>query len=155
MMKASAKRLPGRNTMIDGITVRMGGRDWIVAPLTLGQLRRLWPHVQHLGESGAGMGEKEVSVVVEIVTAALQRTYPGMTPAKVEELLDLGNAGAVLNAVLTGSGLRPALGEAAALGALPAGGGPSEPNPGADAKDSNGPRSMASSLQPAGTAIPS
>lgn len=155
MMKTSAKGPPGRNNVIDGVTVRMGGRDWTVAPLTLGQLRRLWPQVQRLGEIGAGMGEAEVAVVVEIVTAALQRIYPGMTSAKVEELLDLGNAGAVLNAVLTGSGLRPALGEAVALGAVPAGGGLSEPNPGADAKDSSGPKSMVSSPQPADTAIPS
>lgn len=155
MMKTSAKRLPGRHNMIDGVTVRMGGRDWVVAPLTLGQLRRLWPQVQRLGEIGAGIGENEVAVVVEIVTVALQRTYPGMTPAKVEELLDLGNAGMVLNAVLTGSGLRPAPGEAVALGALPAGGGLSEPDPGAKVRDSNGPRSMASSPQPADTAIPS
>src|ERR1700757_4942875 len=95
----------------------MGGRDWLVPPLTLGQLRRLMPKVRQLTEIGASMGEAQITVLVEIVAAALQRNYAEITPDKVEDLLDLGNAGAVLNAVLTGSGLKAggaALGEGVA-----------------------------------------
>lgn len=99
--------------MIDGITVRMGGQDWVVAPLTLGQMRRLWPTIQKLGEIGAGMDEGQIAGVSEIVAAGLSRNYPDMTPQMAEDLLDLGNAGAVLHAVLTGSRLVPAVGEAA------------------------------------------
>jgi hypothetical protein len=102
-----------RSEFLDGIAVRMGGREWIVPPLTLGQLRRLWPQVQRLGEVGAGLGEDEITAMVDLVTAALQRNYPDLTPEQVADLLDLGNSGAVLNAVLTGSGLRPTTGEAA------------------------------------------
>ena len=87
--------------------VAMGGQEWTVPPLTLGQLRRLMPKVRQLTEIGAQMGETQIGVLVEIVAAALQRNYPDMTAETVENLLDLGNAGAVLNAVLTGSGLRP------------------------------------------------
>ena len=85
----------------------MGGQDWLVPPLTLGQLRRLIPKVRQLTEIGASMGEPQIGVIVEIVAAALQRNYPDVTMDNVEDLLDLGNAGAVLNAVLTGSGLKP------------------------------------------------
>lgn len=95
----------GRN-VISGITVTMGGRDWTVPPLTLGQLRLLMPKVRQLSEIGAQMGETQIAVLVEIVAAALQRNYPDVTAETVEDLLDLGNAGPVLNAVLTGSGLR-------------------------------------------------
>lgn len=105
--------------MVPGVAVAMGGQDWIVPPLTLGQLRRLMPQVRQLTEIGASMGEAQIAVLVDIVTAALQRNYPDMSPEKVENLLDLGNASAVLNAVLTGSGLRPggaAMGEAPAPG---------------------------------------
>jgi hypothetical protein len=84
--------------MIPGMAVAMGGQDWIVPPLTLGQLRRLMPKVRKLTEIGASMGETQVAVLVDIVTAALQRNYPEMTPERVENLLDLGNAGSVLNA---------------------------------------------------------
>ncbi len=93
--------------MIPGVSVAMGGQDWIVPPLTLGQLRRLMPKVRQLTEIGAAMGEAQINVLIDIVTAALQRNYPETTPDKVENLLDLGNASAVLNAVLTGSGLKP------------------------------------------------
>jgi hypothetical protein len=96
----------------------MGGRDWLVPPLTLGQLRRLMPKVRQLTEIGASMGEAQIDVLVEIVVAALQRNYPEVTTETVEDLLDLGNAGAVLNAVLTGSGLKThgnSMGEAMAV----------------------------------------
>jgi hypothetical protein len=92
--------------MIPGVTILMGGRDWLVPPLTLGQLRRLMPKVRQLTEIGAAMGEAQIGVLVEIVAAALQRNYPDATADMVENLLDLGNASAVLNAVLTGSGLK-------------------------------------------------
>ena len=93
--------------MLPGVTITMGGRDWLVPPLTLGQLRRLMPKVRQLTEIGASMGETQIGVLVEIVAAALQRNYPEATAEMVENLLDLGNASAVLNAVLTGSGLKP------------------------------------------------
>ena len=111
--------------MIPGVAVAMGGQDWIVPPLTLGQLRRLMPKVRQLTEIGAAMGEAQINVLIDIVTAALQRNYPETTPDRVEDLLDLGNASAVLNAVLPGSGLKPsgaAMGEAPALGTSPGAG---------------------------------
>ena len=91
--------------MIPGVTITMGGRDWLVPPLTLGQLRRLMPRVRQLTEIDASMSEVQIGVLIEIVAAALQRNYPDATAEMVENLLDLGNAGTVLNAVLTGSGL--------------------------------------------------
>ena len=104
--------------MIPGVAVAMGGQDWIVPPLTLGQLRRLMPKVRQLTEIGASMGEAQINVLIDIVAAALQRNYPETTPDQVENLLDLGNA----SAVLTGSGLKPggaAMGEAPAPGSSP------------------------------------
>ena len=145
--------------MIPGVAVAMGGKDWIVPPLTLGQLRRLMPKVRQLTEIGASMGEAQINVLIDIVTVALQRNYPETTPDKVENLLDLGNASAVLNAVLTGSGLKPggaAMGEAPAPGA----------SPGASSASSRfvsdmisematlGEKSMASSRPPVDTATP-
>lgn len=135
--------------MIPGIAITMGGREWVVPPLTLGQLRRLMPKVRQLSEIGAQMGETQIAVLVEIVAAALQRNYPDATAEAVENLLDLGNAGVVLNAVLTGSGLTPPVpspGEAAAPGERP---GAVEATPAAI-----GGISTASSPPPAGTAIP-
>jgi hypothetical protein len=93
--------------MLPGVTITMGGQDWLVPPLTLGQLRRLMPKVRQLTETDASMSETQIIVLVEIVAAALQRNYPETTADMVENLLDLGNASAVLNAVLTGGKCRP------------------------------------------------
>jgi hypothetical protein len=134
--------------MVPGVAVAMGGQDWVIPPLTLGQLRRLMPKVHQLTEIGASMGEAQIGVLVEIVAAALQRNYPELTTDTVENLLDLGNAGAVLNAVLTGSGLKPRgtpPGEAAAPGPAP----DLTQVPGMA-----GGESMACSLPPVVTAIP-
>src|SRR5712671_2096585 len=131
--------------MIPGIEVAMGGQDWLVPPLTLGQLRRLMPKVRQLTDIGASMGEPQIGVMVEIVATALQRNYPDVTLETVENLLDLGNAGAVLNAVLTGSGLKARsdpLGEAMAV-AIPGSG-----------LGTAGNTSTASSPPPAATPIP-
>src|SRR5262244_3516131 len=111
--------------MIPGVAVTMGGQDWLVPPRTLRQLRRLMPKLRQLTEIGVSMGEAQIGVLVEIVAAALQRNYPEATPDMVENLLDLGNASAVLNAVLTGSGLKLSdsrLGEVAAPGLSPGAG---------------------------------
>ena len=145
--------------MLPGVTIPMGGRDWVVPPLTLGQLRRLMPKVRQLTEMGASMGETQISVLVEIVAAALQRNYPEVTAEMVENLLDLGNASAVLNAVLTGSGLKlrdSSLGEAAAPGAG-SGAGSTVAGLASDpyqAVATAGAKYMASSPPPAVTAIP-
>ena len=101
--------------MIPGLMVAMGGQQWTVPPLTLGQLRRLMPKVRQLTEIGAQMGETQIGVLIEIVAAALQRNYPDLTVETVENLLDLGNAAAAADAVLAGSGLKAsAPGEAVA-----------------------------------------
>jgi hypothetical protein len=99
--------------MIPGVIVKMGGRDWEVPPLTMGQLRKLMPKVRELSGISAGMGEEQIAILCEIVAAALSRNYPDMDAERVENLLDLGNAGSVLSAVLSGSGLR--LGEVRAV----------------------------------------
>ena len=78
--------------MIPGVVVAMGGRDWLVPPLTLGELRQLMPKVRQLTEIGASMGEAQIAVLVEIVTAALRRNYPDVTLEQVENLLDLEKA---------------------------------------------------------------
>lgn len=103
--------------MINGITVTMGGKECTIPPLTLGQLRQLMPKVRQLSEIGEKIGESQITLIVEIVTAALRRNYPEIDDELVENLLDLGNAVSVLTAVLTGSGLKPweqSSGEAAA-----------------------------------------
>ena len=97
----------------DGVAVRIGDRDWIVPALSFRQLRRLQPSFQTLGRIGPAMDAAQIDAVVEIAQAALSRNYPEITREQTEEMLDLGNARAVLGAIAGVSGLQPA-GEAAA-----------------------------------------
>jgi hypothetical protein len=93
--------------VIPGVKIGMGDAEWIVPPLTLGMMRRLLPQVMRLKDFGADMGGDEIDVIVELVTAAMRRNYPDMTADRVEELVDLGNARHVVQAILFGSGLIP------------------------------------------------
>lgn len=102
--------------MIPGVNISMGGNDWTVPPLTLGQLRRLQDKIRAMTEIGhdtRGMTSEQIDTIAEIVATALSRNYPDMTSERVLELIDVANARAVILAVLNGSGLQP--GEAAAV----------------------------------------
>ena len=105
--------------MIPGVTIQMGGNEWTVPPLTLGQLRKLEGKIRsmiNIGADGLGITEEQADTIAEVVAAALSRNYPDMTTDKVLNLIDLGNARQVINAVMGGSGLRPGEVEAVARG---------------------------------------
>jgi hypothetical protein len=89
-----------------GIEIEMGGRTWVVPPLTLGQLRRLGSKVEVMSGDKSMLDPEVVDSVVAVVTAALQRNYPDLDEGQVADMLDMGNAPQVFVAVLTGSGLR-------------------------------------------------
>lgn len=91
--------------LIDGVVIRMGGRDWTVPPLTFKQLRRLQPQLERLARIGAAATPEQIASVSDIVQTALSRNYPDVTVEDVEDMLDLGNAARVIGAILTGSGL--------------------------------------------------
>ncbi len=90
--------------MIPGVTIQMGGQDWLVPPLTLGQLRRMLS--TDIKALNGGDPDKVLAAVCSIVAAALSRNYSDMTVERVEGLLDLGNRDEVVAAVLGNSGLR-------------------------------------------------
>jgi hypothetical protein len=92
--------------MLPGVVIEMGGREWTIPPLTLGQLRRLTPELGKITTHASMLDTEVIAAMVKVVTAALRRNYPDLAEESVEEVLDLGNAGEVLNAVLVGSGLR-------------------------------------------------
>lgn len=92
--------------LLPGVTIRLGGREWTVPPLTLGQLRRLKPEIGQITSNAGALTGEVVDAIIRIVATAMQRNYPELAEEAVGEMLDLGNAGSVLNAVLAGSGLR-------------------------------------------------
>lgn len=81
-----------------------GGRVFTIPPLTLGALRQLQ---QRLADLDMGSLKPEtIDTVVDAVWLALQRNYPELPRADVEQLLDLANMSAALIAVMDISGMR-------------------------------------------------
>lgn len=105
--------------MIDGIKLKLGETEYIVPPLNLKALRRLMGKLQGLGalQSGTMPSEDQVTIITDVVHAALLRNYPDITPDVVEECLDTSNMHQALLAVLHASGFEkkePGPGEAPA-----------------------------------------
>ncbi len=96
--------------MHDGTKVTMGGREFILPPLTLKALRSLGPKIKLLSSLADVPTPEQVDVMVELVHASAVRNYPEITPDDLLELLDLGNLTEVFPAVMAASGLKKRMG---------------------------------------------
>lgn len=105
-------------TMIEGITVRIGGREFVAPPIPLKIFRTKAAWFQELNklERTAMMTPETEEAVVGIIHAALSRNYPELTAEEVEDLLDLRSMTETVKAIMDFSGAKPA-GEAEAPGA--------------------------------------
>ena len=107
--------LPGADK--GGVWVRMGDKEYKVAPLNFKALRELDPSIVVLQSvvPGAMPNVEQMGVLVKLTLASLQRNYPAILEDEVAENLDFGNFGLVLGAVMGTAGLTkrevPASGE--------------------------------------------
>lgn len=92
--------------LIDGISLRMGRRSYVVAPLNFRSLRRLLPTIAKL-RANSTPGPTEFDAMIDVVRTALSRNYPTITRQEVEEGMDMRNFRQVLAATLGSSGLVP------------------------------------------------
>ncbi len=90
--------------MLDGIQVKMGGREFIIPPLNFSSLRKYLPKIQEM------MAEKDplklLDINSEILLAALRRNYPELKIDELEELLDFKNVQEIIEALMEASGLK-------------------------------------------------
>jgi hypothetical protein len=69
--------------MADPVTITLGGRDFTVRPLTIGQFRQVYPAIF----KGAGLSSDEgYDQAVRCIAAAVGRDHPEMTVQAVLEL---------------------------------------------------------------------
>lgn len=97
---------------IDGVVVRMGGRDYLVPPLSVGQVRRLESTIAELGEVNPASAGQVSQGALDVIRAAMSRNYPGITVEDLDELVDLGNMLDTIQAIMGVSGLEKTSGEA-------------------------------------------
>ena len=97
----------------EGETVRLGDKEYVIPSLSVKQARRLWPTILKLNEgiTEANLPEK-YGLAVEVIHAALSRNYPDMTPAEVEDLVEIRNLRKLILIVsgqsgMNGPGLEP------------------------------------------------
>lgn len=86
-----------------GISVQMGGQEWVCPSLNFKQLQNLLPRFQAMQTGELSVDWLKASV--EIVHASLSRNYPDLTVEQVGEMLDMTNFTDALNAVMEVSGL--------------------------------------------------
>ena len=84
--------------MIDGATITMGGRDWIVPPLNLKAIKKLGPAIEEIQKSTSQFDM--LPVIGQLVLAALSRNYPDLSADEVDDMLDLSNSQTVMMAIL-------------------------------------------------------
>jgi hypothetical protein len=99
--------------MYNGITIRIGEEDYIVPPISLGQLRngllaKMQEHDRLISDNKAF---EAMNLRGEIILAAIRRNYPDFPEQKLYDYLDLGNSGPVWLGILGASGF---MGEARA-----------------------------------------
>lgn len=88
----AAPRFPGQ-------PFTLGGRDLIVPPLSLAQMRALAPKLDGIG---ARVTLEQLAILGDVIHAALSRNYPDIDRAWLDEVLDLGNVTALTGATMIG-----------------------------------------------------
>jgi len=109
-------QLAVRQPILDGATINLGGRDFIVPALSLKLIRKLRPKLQQLSAMSEMPTDEDVSNVAAIAHEALKRNYPNLELDYVEDLIDLRNLGDVVGAITGVSGLTRSAGAGKADG---------------------------------------
>lgn len=97
---------------VKGVPIEMGGETYVVPPLPLGVLEAMQ---DRLAAMNGGLDKESVATTIDCLFACLKRNYPDMTRERVAtDLLDVGNMGEVMQAVMDVSGMRRKAAEAEA-----------------------------------------
>lgn len=100
---------------IPGLRVVLAGREFVVPPLSLGQVEQLRERISAVQ---AAPDAQSISTILDAATAALQRNYPELKREEVAELIDVGNMMEVFGAVMDVSGLKRKAQEAEIAGGV-------------------------------------
>jgi hypothetical protein len=91
---------------IPGKVFNLAGNDYVLAPLNLRQLEELGPTIDAVGNVSSM--HEVAKIAATLVLASLSRNYSDMTIERVQEIVDVGNMRAAIEAVLAVSGYRGA-----------------------------------------------
>lgn len=89
--------------MNPGIDIELSGTTYTVPPIALGDLERMQDALENYTGKLDAAG---IKTVIDATYAALKRNYPELTRDSVANLIDVGNMGDVMEAVMDASGMR-------------------------------------------------
>ena len=85
-------------TMIDGTTVLIGGKPYVLPNLNLGRIRQIIPYLQDLPMGGA-LTDKSMDALIKVGVASLQRNYPEINEDFLLDTLESYEMAAFLAAI--------------------------------------------------------
>lgn len=89
---------------IKGISLSLGGEDYIVPPLSLGALEQLQERI--LKFNGDIHDREQIATVIDAVHSSLRRNYPDITREAVADLIGLECMSDVFEAVMDVNGTK-------------------------------------------------
>lgn len=95
----------------EGVALSLGGEERVIPPLSLRALRKLGPEIKVIAALAEGElpTEEQMSAIVKIIHEAIKRNYPDVMVEEVEDWVDLGNLGPIMQAVMSMAGLEKRL----------------------------------------------
>ena len=91
--------------LIPGTKVNLGGRIYVMPPLSLDQVQEFEEVIKTFGTKPTLRDNMEIALPVLLV--ALQRNYADMTIEDLRPLMDMGNSTSTIDALWTSSGFVP------------------------------------------------
>jgi hypothetical protein len=90
----------------DGVKIKLGGKDYIVPPLSFKRLKNLKPEMEVIKTVApqTELTDDQIEAMIRIIHAAISRNYPDLKEEDLFDLLDLGNIGKITAAVMGQSG---------------------------------------------------
>jgi hypothetical protein len=113
--------------MLAGTKIKIGDKELVVPPISLGQLRNgtLTLLKQHDDLVAEGKTFDAMIIRGEVILSALHRNYPDFPEDELYAYLDMSNVGPLWLTILGASGFMPGEGTAAVETAQPGTSGPS------------------------------
>jgi len=93
--------------LIDGATITLGRRAFVVPPLNLGRIKKLQDDLAILAmvpQDATRFEPHQLEAAITIIHSALTRNYPDLTREEVEDVVDMGNMENLMRAIMGQSG---------------------------------------------------
>jgi hypothetical protein len=98
---------------LDGVKVKLSGREFVIPPLSLRSLKSLGAKIKMVAIIDGVPTDEQTDAIVDIIFEAMKRNYPDIAKDELLDLVDLSNLMEVFPAVLAMSGLKQKAGPAA------------------------------------------